>query len=86
MNAIGQNVGVYSGFNVLDNGQSGINANIQSAKEASVSISQGFLETSNVDLTQSAVEQMTAQNGVAANAQSVKTADSMFQTLLDMQA
>lgn len=86
MNTIGQNVGVYSGFNVLDNGQSGINANMQSAKEASVSISQGFLETSNVDLTQSAVEQMTAQNGVAANAQSVKTADSMFQTLLDIQA
>lgn len=86
MNTIGQNIGVYSGFNVLDNGQSGINANVQSAESASVSISQGFLETSNADLTQSAVEKMTAQSGVAANAQSVKTADSMFQTLLDIQA
>ncbi|WP_297810497.1 flagellar basal body rod C-terminal domain-containing protein [uncultured Helicobacter sp.] len=81
-----QNIGVYSGFNAFDNGQSGINANVQTANEAAVSISQGFLEASNVDLAQSAVGQIIVQNGMAANAQSIQTADSILQTLLDIQA
>ncbi|WP_104719506.1 flagellar basal body rod C-terminal domain-containing protein [Helicobacter pullorum] len=66
----------YSGYNAFSNAQSGINSNIQSAT----------LETSNTDLTQSTANTIAAQNGVEANAQSIQTADSMYQSLLDIMA
>ena len=66
----------YSGYNAFSNAQSGINANIQSAT----------LETSNADLAQSTANTIAAQNGVEANAQSIQTADSMYQSLLDIMA
>ncbi len=72
MNSI--SVNIYSGYNAFSNAQSGINTNIQSAT----------LETSNTDLTQSTANTITAQNGVEANAQSIQTADSMSQSLLDI--
>ncbi len=66
----------YSGYNAFSNAQSGINSNIQSAT----------LETSNTDLTQSTANTIAAQNGVEANAQTIQTADSMYQSLLDIMA
>ncbi|WP_299547874.1 flagellar basal body rod C-terminal domain-containing protein [uncultured Helicobacter sp.] len=69
---IGANIG-YDAFSVA---QSGINANAQ----------QATLETPNVDLTTQISEQIAGQNGVEANAQTIKTADSMLQTLLDIEA
>lgn len=66
----------YSGYNAFSNAQSGINANVQNAT----------LETSNTDLTQSTANTITAQNGVEANAVSMQTADSMYQSLLDIMA
>lgn len=66
----------YSGYNAFSNAQSGINANIQSAT----------LETSNTDLTQSTANTIAAQNGVEANAQTIQTADSMMQSVLDILA
>lgn len=83
MNTIGQNSGIYGSFNSLNLGQSGID-NAQNA--AQVSVTQGSLEGSNVDLAQSIIGQMTAQNSVSANAQTIQTADSMLQTLLDIKA
>ena len=66
----------YSGYNAFSNAQSGITSNIQSAT----------LETSNTDLTQITANTIAAQNGVEANAQSIQTADSMYQSLLDIMA
>ncbi|EES89130.1 flagellar basal body rod C-terminal domain-containing protein [Helicobacter canadensis] len=66
----------YSGYNAFSNAQSGINANVQNAT----------LETSNTDLTQSTANTITAQNGVEANVASMQTADSMYQSLLDITA
>ncbi|MCI5969055.1 flagellar basal body rod C-terminal domain-containing protein [Helicobacter sp.] len=57
-------------------GQGGMGANVQN----------GTLETSNTDLTEQMVEQMAEQNGTEANAQTIKTSDSMMQTLLDIKA
>ncbi|MBD5165542.1 flagellar basal body rod C-terminal domain-containing protein [Helicobacter sp.] len=84
MNAISQNSGIYGGFNALNLGQSGVETNAQNAARASVV--QGGLEGSNVDLAQNMIGQMTAQNGVSANVQTIQTADSMLQTLLDIKA
>lgn len=69
------------GYDAFAVAQSGINGNIQS-----VSAQQGTLETSNTNMADTMVNQVTAQNGVEANAQSIKTADSMMQSLLDIKA
>lgn len=66
----------YSGYNAFSSAQSGISANVQNAT----------LETSNTDLTQSTANTITAQNGVEANAVSMQTADSVYQSLLDIMA
>ncbi|MDE5926389.1 MAG: hypothetical protein K2N75_03735 [Helicobacter sp.] len=52
----------------------------------STSVSQGTLESSNVDLTREMTGQIVAQRGAEANAQSIQTEDSMLQTLLDIKA
>lgn len=84
MNAINQNSGIYGSFNALNLGQSGVETNAQNAAKANVV--QGGLEGSNVDLAQNIIGQMTAQNSVSANVQTIQTADSMLQTLLDIKA
>ena len=84
MNAISQNSGIYGSFNALNLGQSGVETNAQNAARAS--IVQGGLEGSNVDLAQNLVGQRTALIGVSANVETIQTADSMLQTLLDIKA
>ncbi|TLD83247.1 hypothetical protein LS70_005725 [Helicobacter sp. MIT 11-5569] len=64
------------GYDAFSVAQSGMSANVTS----------GTLETSNVNLTDQMTQQISAQNSVEANAQSVKTADSMMQSLLDIKA
>lgn len=79
MNAIGQDGGIYGSFQSL--GQSGMNTGVQN-----MVVMQGRLEGSNVNLTQSMVGQMTAQNSMNTNVQVIQTADSMLQALLDIKA
>lgn len=74
-------IGGNYGYDAFAIAQSGISGNMQSA-----SVQQGTLETSNTNMTDAMVNQMTAQNAVEANAQSIKTADSMMQSLLDIKA
>ncbi|MDD6056391.1 MAG: hypothetical protein SOW25_03455 [Helicobacter sp.] len=61
--------------NAMYNAQSGISNNMQNIDNAN-----------NQDLMQSIPQQIVAQNGVDANAQSAKTQDSMYQSLLDIKA
>ncbi len=70
MNTIHQNFGIYG------NALSGMMAKMQ----------EGSLEVSNVDLAQSTLEQKKMQSSIEANVQTIQTADSMLQTLLDIQA
>ncbi|MBX7490208.1 flagellar basal body rod C-terminal domain-containing protein [Helicobacter turcicus] len=69
-------IGTNYGYDAFSVAQGGINSNVQKAT----------LESSNVDLTTQMTEQIVGQNGVEANVQSVKTADSTMQTLLDIKA
>lgn len=70
------NISANYGYDAFSVAQAGINSNVQ----------QATLENSNVDLTTQMTEQIVSQNGVEANAQSIKTADSMWQSLLDIKA
>ncbi len=47
-------------------------------------IRQGFLETSNVDLAGEMVDQITAEAGFKANVKTLKTADEMLGTIIDI--
>lgn len=68
-------VGVNYGYDAFVAAQSGIRTNLEQA-----------IENPSGDLTQQVTNQIIGQNGVAANVQSIKTEDSVFQTLLDIKA
>lgn len=88
MNAISQNNGISYGV------FSGISTNAQQIAENSENLSQvGAVSSATLslgngkaDLTQEMIGQMESKNSIEANAQVIQTADSILQTLLDIQA
>lgn len=82
MNTISQNIGSYGSFYAVGVGQN----TMDTTATDSTSVSQGTLESSNVDLTREMTGQIVAQRGAEANAQSIQTEDFMLQTLLDIKA
>ncbi|WP_300760984.1 flagellar basal body rod C-terminal domain-containing protein [Helicobacter sp. UBA3407] len=77
-----QNIGSYGSFYAVGVGQNTTNTTAAD----STNVSQGTLESSNVDLTREMTGQIVAQRGAEANVKSIQTEDSMFQTLLDIKA
>lgn len=70
-----ESYGVLSGYSAFSDAQSGIASNMQK-----------IVDSSTTDLMQQIPEQIVGQRAVEANTQSIKTQDSILQTLLDIKA